>query len=125
MVEYPPQGLQNLTRALVVLVDETSRREGHLWSDPVTALLVRSVLEGQLQRRPFDVSSLSATLRLPMPTVSRRVNQLIEQSILERQRVGRSYRLALTETASARYQALAEAMIPPVRRFMADVTNCL
>ena len=94
-----------------------------LWSDPVSALLIRRIAQGQLEGKTFDVSSLAATLHMPMPTVSRRVGQLIDAGWVERHRAGRSYQLGVTAKTIALAKTRLEDIKRAANRFAETVNN--
>ena len=88
-----------------------------IWGDPVSALLIRRIAQGQLEGRPFDVSSLAATLRMPTPTVSRRVGHLMAAGWVERQRAGRSYQLRATAKATKAAKSRLDEIERAAHRF--------
>jgi DNA-binding MarR family transcriptional regulator len=94
--------------------------ETDIWGDPVSALLIRRIAQGQLEGRPFDVSSLAASLRMPTPTVSRRVGNLVEDGWVERRRVGRSYLLMATDKVRRVAEPRLEGLRRAARRFAAE-----
>lgn len=117
------------TRAFVLavlrLVNGVQDMERRLLDDPISALLLRRVAQGQLEGRPFDVSSLALAVDIPAPTVSRRVMQLIHQDLLTRRRVGRSYRLMVTPKACAAMHPMLPDLRRSVRRFVLDFDDSL
>ena len=103
---------RNLIIAAMTFLNTVYDVDIGLWSDPVSALLIRRIAQGQLEGKPFDVSSLAATLHMPTPTVSRRVGQLIDAGWVERRRAGRSYQL----WATAKTIDLAKTRLEEVKR---------
>jgi DNA-binding IclR family transcriptional regulator len=95
--------------------------ETEIWGDPITALLIRRIAQGQLEGRPFDVSSLAATLRMPTPTVSRRVANLIEEGWVDRRRLGRSYQLLATDKVRQAAAPHLEEIRRAAQRFAAAI----
>lgn len=111
------QGTERFAAAAIRFLNVVYDAEIEIWGDPVSALLIRRIAQGQLEGRPFDVSSLAATLRMPTPTVSRRVSGLIEEGWVERRRVGRSYLLLTTDKVREAIQPMMEDLRRAAARF--------
>jgi predicted transcriptional regulator len=107
--------------ALIRFLNKVYQLDRQTWGHPIAAVLVRTILEGELQNRPHDYTSLAAATGLPVATVDRRVNALLAEGMVARVRVGRSYRLSVTETSRRRSRHQEEAAI----RALHDLTNAL
>lgn len=64
--------------------------ETGMWGRPIDCLIVRTVVQGKLQGRLYDLSALAAALDLPLGTVHRKVAELVEAGLLGREPAGRS-----------------------------------
>jgi DNA-binding transcriptional ArsR family regulator len=82
--------------ALIRFLNRIHQLDRQIWGHPIAAVLVRTILEGELQDRLHDYTSLAAATGLPVATVDRRVNALLSAGLIARSRVGRSYRLTVT-----------------------------
>ncbi|MCF4164886.1 hypothetical protein L2U69_04445 [Zavarzinia compransoris] len=90
--------------------------ESAMWGKPVDALIVRTVVQGRLQNRPYDLSALAAALDLPIATLHRKTGGLVAAGFLRRERRGKSVYLAPTEAACAAFDRGFEDMIAALRR---------
>jgi len=97
--------------------------ERALWGDPVSAMLMRRIAQGQLEGKPFDVSSLALAVRIPAPTVSRRVVLLMKDDWVRRQRSGRSYRLLITSKACTAVAPHLPELRRSAQRFKLDTDD--
>lgn len=79
-----------------------NRASVEVWGDPLSGWIVAAIAMAELEGTPHDATSLSASMRLPMQTIARRVVTLAEEGLVRRERDGRSYRLFLTDTARER-----------------------
>ena len=87
--------------ALIRFLNRVHQIDRQTWGHPLAAVLIRTILEGEMQSRPHDYTSLAAATGLPVATVDRRVNALLAEGYIARNRVGRSYRLSITERSRA------------------------
>ncbi|MDK3016899.1 ArsR family transcriptional regulator [Pseudodonghicola flavimaris] len=90
--------------------------ETAMWGKPVDALIVRTVVQGQLQNRLYDLSALSAALDLPIATLHRKVGDLEAAGYLRRERRGKSVCLVPTEETCRALDQSFEEMIGALRR---------
>ncbi len=92
---------ENIRRIVQAQIIECLNRfyamETGMWGTPLDALIVRTVVTGKIQDRLYDLSSLSATLDIPISTVHRKVSELEQVGLLKRERKGRSSYLTATE----------------------------
>ena len=95
--------------ALIRFLNRVHQLDRQTWGHPFAAVLIRTILEGELQDRPHDYTSLAAATGLPVATVDRRVNALLAEGFIARNRVGRSYRLSITERSRALSRAQEDA----------------
>ena len=105
----PQQERENY--ALIRFLNRVHQLDRQTWGHPFAAVLIRTILEGELQDRPHDYTSLAAATGLPVATVDRRVNALLAEGYIARSRVGRSYRLSITERSRILSRALEESAI--------------
>ena len=71
--------------------------ETGMWGGPLDALIIRTVVVGEKQKRPYDLSALAYTLGLSLTTVHRKVRELEGAGFLRRERARRSVYLYATE----------------------------
>lgn len=107
--------------ALIRFLNKVYQLDRQTWGHPIAAVLVRTILEGELQNRPHDYTSLAAATGLPVATVDRRVNALLAEGVVARSRVGRSYRLSVTEISRKRSRSQEEAALKALH----DLTRAL
>lgn len=112
-----------LALAVIRFLNGIYEVECDIFGDPVSALLIRRIAQGQLEGRPFDISSLAVALRLPTPTVSRRVTQLIQRAWVTRTRSGRSYQLALTPKVCDEVLPKFAELKKAIRRFNVETKD--
>lgn len=91
--------------------------ETQMWGKPLEVLIVRTVVQGQLEGRPYDLSALSGVLDLPMTTVHRKVGELVDAGCLVRRRRGKSVYLEPTDQACASLDQFLTAMLETLDRF--------
>ncbi|SFU07025.1 helix-turn-helix domain-containing protein [Sedimentitalea nanhaiensis] len=90
--------------------------ETGMWGKPVDCLIVRTVIQGRLQGKPYDLSALAATLGLPVGTVHRKVSDLVEAGYLDREPSGKSVYLAPTDATCVKLDESFETMVSTLRR---------
>jgi DNA-binding MarR family transcriptional regulator len=115
------QGDERGNHALIRFLNRVYQLDRQTWGHPFAAVLVRTILEGELQDRPHDYTSLAAATGLPVATVDRRVNALLAEGLVARNRVGRSYRLSIT----ARSLELSRAQEDLAFRALQELTQSL
>jgi len=64
--------------------------ETGMWGKPLDALIVRTVLQGKLQGKLYDLSALSGVLDLPVSTLHRKIGALVAGGYLQREARGKS-----------------------------------
>lgn len=96
--------------------------ETGLWGGPLDALIVRTIIVGDIQGRPYDLSALAGVLDIPVSTIHRRVNDLVERNLLERSAVGRSVYLKPTvQTRKALDMTFDDMLATLTRLYRGDV----
>lgn len=96
--------------------------ETGLWGGPLDALIVRTIIVGDIQGRPYDLSALAGVLDIPVSTVHRRVTELVERDLLERVAVGRSvYMKPTLKTRVAMDQTFDDMLATLTRLYRGDV----
>lgn len=90
--------------------------ETAMWGKPVDALIVRMVVQGRLQDKPYDLSALSSVLGLPIATLHRKVGELVEAGYLRRERSGKSVYLIPTDETCKSLDRSFEEMVEALRR---------
>ncbi|HHG5368188.1 TPA: helix-turn-helix domain-containing protein [Pseudomonas aeruginosa] len=71
--------------------------ETGMWGGPLDALIIRTVVVGEKQKRPYDLSALAYTLGLSLTTVHRKTRALEKAGFLRHERIRRSVYLYATE----------------------------
>ncbi|MEW5422612.1 helix-turn-helix transcriptional regulator [Amorphus sp. 3PC139-8] len=87
-----------------------------MWGKPVDALIVRTVVQGRLQNKLYDLSALADVLELPVGTVHRKVADLVEAGYLHRERKGKSVYLAPTDETCGSFDRSFDEMVETLRR---------
>lgn len=90
--------------------------ETGMWGDPVSCLMIRTIIKGRIEGRLYDVSSLAAYLDLSLATVHRKLKRIEEQGYVERRREGRSVRLSPTARVEQILDTNFDRMIETLRR---------
>lgn len=90
--------------------------ETEMWGKPVDALIVRTVVQGRLQDRLYDLSALAHVLGLPMGTLHRKVADLVVAGYLLRERRGKSVYILPTEKTCTSFDRSFEDMVETLRR---------
>lgn len=95
--------------------------ESGMWGDPLSSLMIRTVVQGAMQGRHFDLSALAATLDIPVATIHRRASALVQAGFIRRRRHGKSIYLEPTERTCADFDRSFEEMISTLRRLYYDI----
>ena len=83
-----------------------------MWGKPINALILRTIIQGKLQERPYDISSLSESLELPLTTIHRKVHELVEDGYVEITKNGKSMQLMPTlQTKDAMDRSFEDMML--------------
>lgn len=90
--------------------------ETGMWGSPLDALIVRTVITGKVQRKLYDLSSLSSTLGLAISTTHRKIGELEAAGFLEREKRGRSTYLIPTKRACVELDKSFEEMVSTLQR---------
>ncbi|MDF1585304.1 BlaI/MecI/CopY family transcriptional regulator [Marinimicrococcus flavescens] len=90
--------------------------ETGMWGDPVSCLMIRTIIKGRIEGRLYDVSSLATYLDLSLATVHRKLKRIEERGYVERRREGRSVRLWPTARVEEILDLNFDQMIETLRR---------
>ena len=90
--------------------------ETGMWGKPVDCLIIRTVVQGRLQGKLYDLSALAEVLDLPISTLHRKVGSLVESGYLRRQPEGKSIYIAPTDKTSVSLDRSFDTMIDTLRR---------
>ena len=82
-----------------------------LW--PAAGLIRETIAKGEVEGRPFDVSSLAASLAMPRTTIHRELQKLEKSGAIKRVKSGRRIQLYLTDQGWRQIKS-AWAMLDPV-----------
>lgn len=85
------------TLALLHFFSGAHLLDKEVWGDATTAALMRGIMMGTLENRPFDTGALANHLRIPHQTVVRRVNQMEDRGLIRKRKNGRRYELTATD----------------------------
>ena len=80
---------------------EAYRQDKDIWGDATTAAMMRAIIVGTLENRPFDAGALASDLRIPHQTVVRRLGRLEDRGLISKCRNGRRHDLIASKTALA------------------------
>lgn len=116
-----PEDMRRALRAevqaqIIECLNRFHAMETAMWGKPVDALIVRTVVQGRLQNRLYDLSALATVLELPIATLHRKVGDLVDAGFLRRERRGKSVCLAPTDAACASFDRSFEDMVGALRR---------
>lgn len=115
--EQPTQDASSVVQAQIIeCLNRFYAMETGMWGDQVSALIVRTILQGEMQGRLYDLSPLADTLDLPVATVHRRVASLVEAGHIRRLSRRRSVALEATENTRVAFDRSFEDMIATLRR---------
>ncbi|MCG8594635.1 MAG: helix-turn-helix domain-containing protein [Kiloniellales bacterium] len=90
--------------------------ESGMWGRPINALILRTIIQGHLQDRLYDMSALAESLDLPLTTIHRKVQDLVEGGYVVRTKFGKSVHLAPTEQTRVAMDESFEEMICTIQR---------
>ena len=90
--------------------------ESGMWGRPINALILRTIIQGHLQDRLYDMSALAESLDLPLTTIHRKVQELVEGGYVDRTKCGKSVHLAPTEKTRVAMDESFEEMICTLQR---------
>lgn len=90
--------------------------ETGMWGKPINALILRTIIQGRFQDLPYDISSLSESLGLPLTTTHRKVRELIAEGYLEEAQYGKSIRLLPTEKTEVAMDLSFDEMLATIQR---------
>ncbi|MBR9651821.1 ArsR family transcriptional regulator [Thalassovita aquimarina] len=107
---------QDVQEQIIECLNRFYSLEKDMWGKPVEALIVRTVVQGRLQDRLYDLSALSDVLDLPIGTLHRKVADLVEAGYLKREKRGKSVYLAPTEDTCGALDQSFEDMVGALRR---------
>jgi len=94
--------------------------ETGMWGGPLDALIVRTVVVGAIQNKPYDFSALATVLDLPIATVHRKVRNLTKTGVLVQEKAGRSTYLHPTSRTRLELDKSFEEMVHTLRRLYCD-----
>lgn len=107
---------QEVQEQIIECLNRFYMLETQMWGKPVEALIVRTVVQGHLQNRPYDLSALADVLDLPIATLHRKVADLVTSGHLRRDPRGKSVYLAPTDATCAALDLSFESMVDNLRR---------
>lgn len=103
-------------RAVIECLNRFYAIETGMWGDPVSCLIIRTVIKGRIEDRLYDLSSLSAYLDLSLSTVHRKVRKIEAAGYIRTERKGRSMVLLPTEKVQAVFNDRFDEMVETLRR---------
>lgn len=90
--------------------------EAGLWGDPLSSLIIRTVIKGAIEGRPYDLSALATEFELSIATVHRKVHRCVEAGYLQTRMEGRSLRLYPTQKVQQSFNESFDEMVSALRR---------
>lgn len=90
--------------------------ETGMWGNPVDCLIIRTVVQGKLQGKLYDISALSEVLGLPISTLHRKIGHLVENGFLRREPRGKSIYISPTDITNISLDKSFENMVATLRR---------
>lgn len=90
--------------------------ETGMWGNPVDCLIIRTVVQGRLQGKLYDLSALSEVLGLPISTLHRKIGHLVESGFLMREPRGKSIYISPTDNTNISLDESFENMVATLRR---------
>ncbi|MCV2892728.1 helix-turn-helix domain-containing protein [Lentibacter sp. XHP0401] len=89
--------------------------ETGMWGKPVDCLIIRTVVQGKLQGKLYDLSALSEVLGLPISTLHRKIGTLVESGFLRREPRGKSIYISSTDNTNIALDQSFETMVATLR----------
>ncbi|GGE87877.1 helix-turn-helix transcriptional regulator [Stappia taiwanensis] len=118
--KFPQGAEEELRRIVQTQIIECLNRfyaiETGMWGGPLDALIIRTVIVGENQRRLYDLSALAGVLDLPLSTVHRKVRELEAAGFLTSERKGRSTYLRPTDKTCVEFDKSFQDMIGTLQR---------
>ena len=90
--------------------------ETGMWGKPVDCLIIRTVVQGRLQGKLYDLSALAEVLGLPISTLHRKIGELVENGFLLREPRGKSIYISPTDSTNIALDKSFESMVNTLRR---------
>lgn len=90
--------------------------ETGMWGNPVDCLIIRTVVQGRLQGKLYDLSALAEVLDLPISTLHRKVSTLVQSGYLRREPAGKSVMISPTEKTSVDLDRSFDSMVATLQR---------
>lgn len=90
--------------------------ETGMWGSPVDCLIIRTVVQGRIQGKLYDLSALSEVLGLPISTLHRKIGSLVKSGYLRREPRGKSVYITPTENTNIELDKSFESMVETLRR---------
>jgi len=90
--------------------------ESGMWGKPINALILRTIIQGKLQNRLYDISSLSESLDLPLTTIHRKVHELVKTGYVHHKKLGKSVYLIPTEKTQISMDKSFDDMLQTIKR---------
>lgn len=98
--------------------------ETGMWGGPLHALILRTIIQGHLQDKLYDISALALALELPIATVHRKINELAEAGLVEKKLRGKSVLLLPTAQAKQTLDRSFDDMICVLQRLYGRLDSC-
>ncbi|RNE92572.1 winged helix-turn-helix domain-containing protein [Marichromatium sp. AB32] len=111
----PVDPVDQVRRAIIECLNRFYAIESGMWGDPLSSLMIRTVIQARLEGRPHDISSLSTCLDLSLATVHRKLKRIAADGYIEMRREGRSIRLYPTERVEVLFDTRFDEMIETLR----------
>ncbi|MFG6660317.1 ArsR family transcriptional regulator [Sulfitobacter sp. 915] len=90
--------------------------ETGMWGNPIDCLIIRTVVQGKLQGKLYDISALSEVLELPISTLHRKIGNLVENGFLQREPRGKSIYISPTDITNISLDKSFENMVSTLQR---------
>lgn len=90
--------------------------ETGMWGSPVDCLIIRTVVQGKIQGKLYDLSALSDVLDLPISTLHRKIGFLVNSGFLMREPRGKSVYISPTDSTKIALDKSFETMVATLRR---------
>ncbi|MBS0270371.1 MAG: ArsR family transcriptional regulator [Proteobacteria bacterium] len=98
--------------------------ETGMWGGPLDALIIRTVVVGEMQGKLYDISALAYALDIPLSTVHRKTRELEEAGFLHSHRQGRSTYWRPTARTSVELDKSFAEMISTLERLYRSPSPC-